>query len=91
MTHAFLPLVLKSKEKTIINLDSMIALEARPGVRDFLISLQDVSDKTYGLFFVSSQFSSYSAAKLAILRLTEFINVSFALSSLSSNAPGSPR
>ncbi|EIM87483.1 NAD-P-binding protein [Stereum hirsutum FP-91666 SS1] len=75
VTHAFLPLVLKSKEKTIINLDSMIALEARPGVRDFLISLQDVSDKTYGLFFVSSQFSSYSAGKLAILRLTEFINV----------------
>lgn len=54
MTHAFLSLVLKSKEKTIVNLDSMIALEARPGVRALLITdFQDVSDKTDDLTFVS--------------------------------------
>lgn len=39
VTHAFLPLVLKSREKTIVNLSSMGAHRLRPGVSNFGVFL----------------------------------------------------
>ncbi|EIM87461.1 NAD-P-binding protein [Stereum hirsutum FP-91666 SS1] len=51
VTNMFLPLVLKGKEKTIVNLTSIGAHLTMPGG------------------------SSYQSSKLAVLRLTEFMNV----------------
>lgn len=51
VTHAFLPLVLKSKEKTIVNVSSN------------------------GAHWILAGYSAYQTGKLAILRLTEFMNV----------------